>query len=150
MVRKVKPITEWPIVIQATAVVTVVGLIVTAWGYRDALAEMIPFATKNFVSLKVDAVQDGLGKRFDTTTEQLNFIAWGQLQMAYRNTAAEIDRLRTQKIQLRDMIQRETDRDDQIAKEVRLEAVSKELDLREKEYDLMRCQIDKRDYRASC
>lgn len=145
-----KPISEWSIFIRLASIVTVVGTVTTVWSYKDAIADAVPFPTKVAMIEAIDGIKVAFNNQIVVNNTLLDKVLWNQLQLQFRSLETNISDLRTQKIQMKDMIERETDPVESIQKQVRLDAISHDLTSKESEYDCISKQIENRDVNSAC
>lgn len=127
-------ISEWPVWARLAAIIAVCGTIGTAIGYGQTIAEsdMQPFALKYQINAQFTSLHDGISAVRDQQT-----------RAAYKALGKELNDLRLQRIQLRDMVSREKKPDEKSQKQLRLEQTDQAITLGEADYGRLRCQVDR-------
>lgn len=118
-----KPIAEWPFFVKLTSVVTLSGTLGLALANMQAIAEsdLQPFALKY----------------------QIAGIAESLTSIQFKALKKELNDLRSQRLMLKEAIERETDPGEKRQKALRLESI--EIDIRDGDADYvkLRCQIER-------
>ena len=143
-------IRNWPISAQIVGAAGVLGAIVTVANSVDAIADMQPLATKNYVLAANEETLNALTEQLSMVAKSIEGIRWDQIIYRQKALAESIPRMVTAISALELTIERDPTGPDVAARRAELRNLTESLNKNRAEFAVLTCQIENRGRAADC